>query len=424
MVADTPKRNMIKTILVVDDEPGIRELLAEILLEEGYQPILAETAEAAHLIRRDIQPNLVLLDIWMPQMDGLALLKDWGEKGWLTMPVVMMSGHATIDIAVEATKMGAFDILEKPIALVKLLSVVKRALQVRHQIEVQNQNHPQGQSPALLTLTKRLESFRHRSESLLFLSEPGVSVDWLPHYFLLGQGVCWFAQQNDWLVANPFLALSLPVGSIIFIESIETLSKEQMKNLNLLAAKMDRTRLRLVSVSTLVLPVLQEALEPVFFQRVSEVVCPIPPLRDYGEDISRIARTYWEEWQKESPQKLRAFTDQAYEFMATLKWPGNDVALRQMIRSLSLLSDSTEIDVPELSEFYAAQNQENENDSTYFKALLEFPLREAREEFERLYLRHHLQLCHGQISVLAEATGIERTHLYRKLKQLGVSLND
>jgi two-component system nitrogen regulation response regulator NtrX len=115
-------------ILVVDDEVGIRELLSEILIDEGYDVRLAENAGAARRIRNELRPDLVLLDIWMPDMDGISLLKEWHAAGHLNMPVVMMSGHGTIDTAVEATRFGAFDFLEKPIALQKLLSAVQKAL--------------------------------------------------------------------------------------------------------------------------------------------------------------------------------------------------------------------------------------------------------------------------------------------------------
>ena len=118
-----------REILVVDDEMGIRELLSEILFDEGYTVHLAENAEQAREFRKIKQPDLVLLDIWMPQMDGLALLKEWVAEGLLTMPVVMMSGHGTIETAVEATRIGALDFLEKPIALKKLLETVSRAVQ-------------------------------------------------------------------------------------------------------------------------------------------------------------------------------------------------------------------------------------------------------------------------------------------------------
>ncbi|NNM69036.1 MAG: response regulator [Gallionella sp.] len=117
-----------KQILVVDDEIGIRELLAEILFDEGYQVHLAESAEQARAYRNAHEPDLVLLDIWMPDTDGVDLLKEWAEQDLLTMPVVMMSGHGTIETAVEATRIGAVDFLEKPISLQKLLTTVTRAI--------------------------------------------------------------------------------------------------------------------------------------------------------------------------------------------------------------------------------------------------------------------------------------------------------
>src|SRR5437660_10673921 len=117
-----------REILIVDDEVGIRELLSEILQDEGYRVALAENAGEARAYRQRQQPALVLLDIWMPDTDGVTLLREWGAAGLVTMPVIMMSGHGTIETAVEATRIGAFDFLEKPIALQRLLNTVKRAL--------------------------------------------------------------------------------------------------------------------------------------------------------------------------------------------------------------------------------------------------------------------------------------------------------
>ncbi len=119
---------MNKQILVVDDEVGIRELLAEILYDEGYQVQLAENAGQARQFRHESEPDLVLLDIWMPDTDGVTLLKEWVDQDLLTMPVVMMSGHGTIETAVEATRIGAVDFLEKPISMQKLLSTVAKAI--------------------------------------------------------------------------------------------------------------------------------------------------------------------------------------------------------------------------------------------------------------------------------------------------------
>ena len=115
-------------IMIVDDEVGIRELLSEILSDVGHQVLPAENAESARRLRERQRPDLVLLDIWMPDTDGITLLKEWAASGQLTMPVVMMSGHGTIETAVEATRIGALDYLEKPIALQRLLATVKRAL--------------------------------------------------------------------------------------------------------------------------------------------------------------------------------------------------------------------------------------------------------------------------------------------------------
>src|SRR4026208_1933522 len=134
----------LSQILVVDDEIGICELLSEILRDEGYNVRWAESAAAARAARKENRPDLVLLDIWMPDTDGITLLKEWAASGQLTMPVVMMSGHATIETAVEATRIGALDFLEKPVALQRLLATVKRALRSPEAVA------PRGVSPAPL----------------------------------------------------------------------------------------------------------------------------------------------------------------------------------------------------------------------------------------------------------------------------------
>src|SRR5512145_2912792 len=162
-------------ILIIDDEIGIRELLSEILRDEGHDIVLAENATAARAARNAGRPDMVLLDIWMPDTDGITLLKEWAAGGQLNMPVVMMSGHGTIDTAVEATRIGAIDYLEKPIALQKLLAAVKRGLQ---------RPQPAG-APAPLTLAafsrslplrelrRRLEQMALSSRQLLLRTGAG-----------------------------------------------------------------------------------------------------------------------------------------------------------------------------------------------------------------------------------------------------------
>lgn len=138
-----------KEILVVDDEVGIRELLSEILFDEGYQVHLAENVQQAREFRLNKVPDLVLLDIWMPDADGLSLLKEWVGQDLLTMPVVMMSGHGTIETALEATRIGAADFLEKPIALQKLLKTVATVMQQGVK--------PEKQNPGLIEQIERRE---------------------------------------------------------------------------------------------------------------------------------------------------------------------------------------------------------------------------------------------------------------------------
>jgi len=165
-------------ILVVDDEIGIRELLSEILFDEGYQVQVAENAEQARAYRNEHEPDLVLLDIWMPETDGITLLREWVDQDLLTMPVVMMSGHGTIETAVEATRIGAVDFLEKPIALQKLLDTVAKSIKegtAKIQVpvlETQGQQtaiNTEGQAQQIsLTLDMPLRAARDHFDALYF----------------------------------------------------------------------------------------------------------------------------------------------------------------------------------------------------------------------------------------------------------------
>ncbi len=167
---------MMKEILVVDDEIGIRELLSEILYDEGYRVHLAENAEQARQFRDRQQPDLVLLDIWMPDTDGLGLLKEWVTQDKLTMPVIMMSGHGTIETAMDAIRIGAVDFLEKPIALQKLLATVAKAIQratMPHAQAVKadetiTEENSRGCTQVLLELDLPLREARERFDSLYF----------------------------------------------------------------------------------------------------------------------------------------------------------------------------------------------------------------------------------------------------------------
>ena len=204
-------------ILVVDDEVGIRELLSEILSDEGYTVLLAENATSAREMRTHDRPDLVLLDIWMPDADGITLLKEWAASGQLTMPVIMMSGHGTIETAVEATRIGASDFLEKPIALQKLLATVKRALRNEERraaapLSLENV----GRSSLLANLKKRLTQISVTSHSVLMRGEPGA----MPELFARSLQ----PPNAHWLNAAQALGeglqelISQAAGGILFVE--------------------------------------------------------------------------------------------------------------------------------------------------------------------------------------------------------------
>ena len=165
-------------ILIVDDEVGIRELLSEILADEGHQVLLAESAGTARELRERQRPDLVLLDIWMPDTDGITLLKEWAATGQLTMPVVMMSGHGTIETAVEATRIGALDFLEKPIALQRLLATVKRALRNQEAATPRAISLATlGRSATLAEAKKRLSQVAQTTAPLMLRGERGMRAE-------------------------------------------------------------------------------------------------------------------------------------------------------------------------------------------------------------------------------------------------------
>jgi DNA-binding NtrC family response regulator len=266
-------------ILVVDDEIGIRELLSEILGDEGHAITVAENAQQARRARDSQTFDLVLLDIWMPDTDGVTLLKEWAGSGKLTMPVIMMSGHATIDTAVEATRIGAMDFLEKPIAMQKLLRSVEVGLNKSKIID-----------------------------SIASHAAPISAASMSPTYF-------------GATPSAPNVQAFLPVK-------------------------------QMMGAASLTIP----AQMP-------------PPTQVFGS----------------MPQAAPSLASVVGLGAPAIGMPG-----------AALIVD----DLP-----------------------LDLPLREARDAFERAYFEHHLTREHGSMTRVAERTGLERTHLYRKLKQLGIDLS-
>lgn len=402
-------------ILIVDDEVGIRELLSEILLDEGYDVQLAENAAAARAVRQAGRPDLVLLDIWMPDTDGITLLKEWCANGQLTMPVIMMSGHGTIDTAVEATRIGAIDYLEKPIALQKLLSTVKRGLQRR-----ENSTQPSPltlaafpRSVLLRDLKKRLEQMAARSRVVLMRSGPGSLVE-LAGRSLQAPGTPWLDLGS---VAEPLELSRLQAlhGGVLFVAELARLSRAQQRNLAFALERLDRHDLRLVLATEQTPDELAgQGWEEALLQRLFEVAIALPSLAEQRDEVPELAAQILCHQVESGEVPLRHLSTGALNALRNTPWPGGFGELRAAVKSLALASLEEEISADAVHELLVKPPTLAQG------LLLDQPLREAREAFEKMYFEHHLRQEGGNMTRLAEKTGLERTHLYRKLKQLGL----
>ena len=232
-------------ILVVDDEVGIRELLSEILADEGHQVLVAENAGGARRLREAQRPDLVLLDIWMPDTDGITLLKEWAASGQLTMPVVMMSGHGTIETAVEATRIGALDFLEKPIALQRLLATVKRALRNPEAVaQPPLALAALGRSTALADIKKRLAQLAQSGAPLLLRGERGMRPELFAR-LLAAPGAPFIASGEAGTEPLSDL-LARAAGGILFVPDLTKLDRAEQRNLEFVLARAEKHKTRVV----------------------------------------------------------------------------------------------------------------------------------------------------------------------------------
>lgn len=408
-------------ILVVDDEMGIRELLSEILADEGHSVMLAENAAAARRLRAERRPDLVLLDIWMPDTDGISLLKEWSAAGLLTMPVVMMSGHGTIDSAVEATRVGAVDFLEKPIALQKLLATVKKAL--KH--DVSPQKPPLtldafSRSPLLKDLKKRLEQAAAKTSVLLLKSASGNIAEICARTL--------HTPKTPWLDLSVSSApltqemLENAAGGILFVSDLMLLGKLQQKNLIFALERLEKYHLQLIAATTRPLATLIEAgWDPALIARLGEVWLTLPQISGHADDVPEIATLVLAHLVERNEVPARSFSSGALNVLRLHRWQGEWVELLATVRNLALAALDEEIAQADVESLLRRDSADIEA-SPPALPLFDQPLREAREAFERLYFEHHLKLERGNMTRVADRTGLERTHLYRKLKQLGLSL--
>jgi len=420
----------MQQILVVDDEVGIRELLSEILRDEGYQVRLAENAGQARAQRAQARPDLVLLDIWMPDTDGITLLKEWASAGLLTMPVVMMSGHGTIDTAVEATRIGAYDFLEKPIALQKLLATVGRALKRGEpQAKPMLMLATLGRAAVVTELKQRLERVANLKSPLMMVAEPGSGAELCARFVhqpnpLPGKpNAPWVEPENlAALAETPLDLLNQAREGTLFLPEVGDLNRTEQKGLLLIAGKLEKYNTRLICATSRALPelVAQGAFDAKLYAIIAAVTVNVPSLRQHREDIPDLANLFLLRGIESKETPARHFSTAALNAMRNYDWPGNLNQLESVVRTLALTAVSEEIGVNDVAQ--ALPTYGAPPTAAPSALPLDLPLREARDAFERVYFEHHIGKEGGNMSRVADSVGLERTHLYRKLKQLGIKL--
>jgi len=419
-----------KEILIVDDEVGIRELLSEILEDEGYRVSVAENATAARAYRARQQPSLVLLDIWMPDTDGVTLLREWAAAGLLTMPVVMMSGHGTIETAVEATKIGAFDFLEKPVGLQKLLGTVARAFKTTMAKEPRRVSlSALGTGAAVREVERALERVLAAKRPVLVLGEPGTGHDIAARALQLPDAPWVVLASGARLASNPIALLEDARDGTLYCPEIGQYTKAEQKGLAFLLPKIERAGVTLVCTSSEPLGNLaaEGKFDAALLAALSVGAVMLPPLRARREDIPALIERYWREVttaqeasERTAIRPLATLQPSALAALGGAYWPGNLDHLQNVVASLALHAGAGDI-TPEhvkrlLGEAAVTQVVAPEITARFF----ELPLREAREAFERIYFEQLLGREQSNMSRVAEKAGLERTHLYRKLKQLNI----
>lgn len=422
MTIDTPIRSKI---LVVDDEPDIRELLKDILEDEAYEVEVAEHARRAMERKSLFKPDLVLLDIWMPEMDGVSLLKQWNEQNELSCPVVMMSGHGTVETAVEATRYGAYDFVEKPLSMAKLLRTVKSALQSRQgasTVKPQRREEPVGNSPQMFQLRRTMQELAQKDASVIITGLPGSGVGiWADYLFNLRQPV--FPLQT---FQADFNFYRNGLNGNVYIHEVTDLNRHAQQVLLALLQSLPGQKFngRLVIASQFTYVELRN--KPEVIPELAEYwrnAIYIPELNERIEDIPELLEYYVNWFAEKEGLPYRHFGVAAQNMIRNHHWTGGLVELKSAIQQLLSNSDADNVELDEiqtlLSDNTPAASLINDNYMT-LSVDLNLDMRDAREYFEREYLRSQLEICQNNVSELARKIGLERTNLYRKLKALGL----
>ena len=442
-------------ILVVDDEPDIRDLVSEILQDEGYRVTVAENGEAARAAFARKTPDLVLLDIWMPDVDGILLLKEWSAATGLPCPVVVMSGHGSVETAVEATRLGAFDFVQKPISLAKLLAIVSQALASRASSSETARrrvpafpSEPVGNSPVMQILRTKAEQAAQHESPVLITGESGIGREALARFIhsrsgrkgdfvvldhsrLEGENVRTYLLGQDRASDGQPGAFDLAMGGTLFLGEIQRIPPDARKIINQVLESgqfahgggvgrrpLNCRVMASGSADLIDLAHREPSLEQLYY-RLNVLALAIPSLRERPDDVPELVRFYADWFPNHEGLPYRSFSVSALNRLRNHSWPGNIRELRNLVQRLLILGGEGDVTVNEVEESLRQSPAEPTTVGSH-PDIFKLPLREAREQFEREYLSYQLQQANGSVGKLAESVGMERTHLYRKLRALGI----
>ena len=444
----------IPHVLVVDDEDDIRVLIKEILSDEGYEVTNAADAAEARAARQKGKFDLILLDIWMPDTDGISLLREWSEHAELDCPVVIMSGHGTVDTAVEATRLGAFDFVEKPLSIAKLLRTVERAIESSKKRPSTTRRllpalmTPVGRSKLMQSLRDQVQEYANHDSPVLLIGEAGTGRGAFARYIHA------LSDRAEAPLVN-LLAASLTDNNAEeqlfgteengeihngYFERAKngTLIIDELTDLNDLAQKLILSALEQgefvrrgghepIKLQVRVLATVNAdydsriaagTLRRELISNLNTLSVRVPPLREYAEDVPELLSYYVDKLVDGEGLSFKRFGVAAQNRLRNYPWPDNVRELKNLVRRLLLTGSGEEISLDEVEKEIAVVAHADE--PLVKQDLLSLPLREAREQFERAYLQQQLVLCDGKVGKLAKRVGMERTHLYRKLRSLGV----
>jgi len=449
-----------KTVLIVDDEEGIRESLTGIFEDEGYEVLSAPSSEEALKIIKERTPDIIFLDVWLPEMDGLEALSRINEME-KEVPVIIISGHGNIELAVKATRLGAYDFLEKPLSLDKVLLVAQRALE-RKKLEIENRVLKAdlekkwqlvGDSEKMRALTQQIEMAAQSNSRVLILGESGTGKELVARLLhersprsngpfievncaaipqelieseLFGHEKGSFTGASERKIGKFELANE---GSLFLDEIGDMTLQTQAKVLRVLesqvfqrvgGAKSIKVDVRIIAATNKDLSeeVKKGGFREDLFFRLNVIPITVPPLRERKDDIPQLAKFFIEVFASDSGTRPKGLEPEVARMFQSYSWPGNIRELRNAVERLMIMVPSPVISATDITALGMFDPGRGVIESDFFSYAT---LREARDAFEKDFICRKLQENDWNISKTADAISVERSNLHKKIKSYGIS---